>query len=474
MYTKNTKIVCTLGPASNTVKNITNLIQAGMNVARLNFSHGDYESHAKLIKNIHKAEKITGHRIAILQDLQGPKIRVGEMPNDGINVEKDQIITLTIRKIIGIEKDGKVTIPVKYKGIIKDVKAGDSVLINDGLIETKAEKIGTNSISCKVKFGGKVTSGNGVNLPNSSVTIATITEKDKKDLKFGLEHHVDFVALSFVKSAKDIKDLRAMINKFGKNVKIVAKIERHEAIKNLKEIIQATDAVMVARGDLGTDIPAEQVPIVQKRMIALSNSLGKPVITATQVLQSMVKNPRATRAEISDAANAVFDHSDAIMLSNETAVGKYPIKATATLTKVAYSVEKELQNHKELQEYVFNKHYMSPINASCLNACEMAMDSNAALIAVYTEDGYTANHIAKHRIYTPIMVFTPHAKTARQLTLTWGINHVIVKKLAEDNNQKINEIKKLLQKEKFAKKGNKIIVVCNASRKESIISTITL
>ena len=474
MYTKNTKIVCTLGPASDTVENICDLIKAGMNVARLNFSHGSYEAHEKLIKNIRKAEKITGQRIAILQDLQGPKIRVGEMPKEGITIKTNQKITLTIEEVIGSEKNNKIIIPVKYKGITKDVKAGHSLFINDGLMETKVEKVSSKHLICKVIFGGKVTTGNGINLPNSNVSIATITDKDKRDLKFGIDQQVDFVALSFVKSAKDIKDLEKMIKKANSTAKVIAKIERHEAVKNLKEIIKATDAVMVARGDLGTDIPAEQVPIVQKRIIALSNSLGKPVITATQVLQSMVKNSRATRAEISDAANAVFDHSDAIMLSNETAVGKYPVKAANTLTKVAYSVENELQKHQELLEYVYNKYHMNSINATCLNACEMAIDSNAACIVVYTEDGYTANNIAKHRIYTPIITITPSEKIARQLSLTWGINTVIVKKLTKDNEEKIAEIKTILLKNKLAKKGSKVIIVCNASKKENLISTIKL
>lgn len=475
MYTtKNTKIVCTLGPASDTVKNIVDLIQAGMNVARLNFSHGTYENHAKLIRNIRKAEKLTGKRIAIMQDLQGPKIRIGEMPKEGITVKTDQEITLTTKKITGYQDREKIVIPVHYNGLAKDTKVGDTVLINDGLIETKVLKVGKTSILCKIKFGGRIDARNGVNFPNSSVSITTITQKDKNDLKFGIEHKVDFVALSFVKSAKDIQQLRKLLGKDGKNIKIIAKIERHEAIKNLREIIKASDAVMVARGDLGTDIPAEQVPIVQKRIISLSNSLGRPVITATQVLQSMVQKSRATRAEISDAANAVFDHTDAIMLSNETAVGKYPVKATTTLTKVAYNVEKELQKHKELQEYIFNKRYMSPINATSLNACELALDSHADMIVVYTNNGYTANNIAKHRLYIPIITITPHIKTARQLTLTWGINRVFVKKLSDDNNEKVNDIIKFLKKEKVAKKNDKIIIVCHASRQESLISTIKL
>ncbi len=474
MLTKKTKIVCTLGPASDSVEKIIEIIKAGMNVARLNFSHGDYDSHLQLIRNIRKAEKETGQRVAIMQDLQGPKIRVGKMPKKGIFVKKDQEITLTIKKIEGGEIDGKVIVPVKYKDIIKDVNAGDEVLINDGLVETKAIKIQGDEILCKVQFGGEINTGNGINLPSSKVSLKTITLKDKKDLAFGLKNKVDFVALSFVKSGEDIRELREMIEKMGGHAKIVAKIERHEAIHNLKDIIRNSDAAMVARGDLGTDIPAEHVPIVQKRIISLANSLGKPVITATQVLQSMVKKSRPTRAEISDAANAVFDHTDAIMLSNETAVGKYPRKSVTTLSKVAHTVEKELKKHKELQEYIINKHYMSPINATCLNACELAMDSNANAIVVYTDDGYTANNIAKHRIYIPIITITPHEKIARSLVLTWGLNTFFVKKLPADNTKKVNEILKIIKKENFVKTGDKVVLVCNARRQKGLISIVKL
>ncbi len=474
MYTKNTKLVCTLGPATSSVKKITALIKAGMNVARLNFSHGDYEGHTRLIENIRKAETETGKRVAIMQDLQGPKIRIGKMPEKGITVKKDQLITMTVKEITGEEKNGKIIIPVRHKGLIKDAKKGKNLLIDDGLIETEILKVSKTNVLCKVKFGGKIESGNGVNLPLSKISIETITPKDKKDLKFGLKNKVEFIALSFVKSAKDIKALRKLMGEKNSDVRIVAKIERHEAIKNLKEIIHAADAVMVARGDLGTDIPAEKVPIVQKRMITLANSMGKPVITATQVLQSMVKSPRPTRAEVSDAATAVFDHSDAIMLSNETAVGKYPVKAVSTLKRVALSVEKELQKHEELQEYILNKHYISPVNATCLNACELAMDYGADYIVVYSEDGYTANNVAKHRIYIPIITITPHEKTARRLMMTWGINDVFVEEMPKDSNEKIKAILALLKEKKVVKKNNKLVIVCNASKRESLISTIKI
>ncbi len=472
MYNKNTKIVCTLGPSSDSVKEIVALIQAGMNVARLNFSHGTYEHHTKIIQNIKKAEKVTGKIVGILQDLQGPKIRLGELPKEGITLKNEEELEMTIKKIIGERKEDKLIIPINYKNLLKDVKKNDIILLNDGLVEIRVVKKKKTSVICKVKFGGLIKTKCGVHLPTSNVSSETITKKDKADLEFGLKHNLDFVAMSFVKNKKDIDQLRDMIEKSGKEVQIIAKIERHEAVKNLTEIIKASDGVMVARGDLGTDIPAEQVPIVQKRIIKLANRYGKPVITATQVLQSMVKESRATRAEISDAANAVFDHTDAIMLSNESAVGKYAVKATTTLTKVASTVEKELQKHEELLEHLNSNTYLSNVNATCLNACELASDTKANLLVIYTGHGYTARQIAKHRLYIPMIVITPHEKTARQLTLVWGVNKVFVKKFERKDRLKPEAMIKFLKQNKVVKPNDEVVLVCNASKKESTISTV--
>ncbi|MFH1533762.1 MAG: pyruvate kinase [Nitrospirota bacterium] len=465
MYTKNTKVVCTLGPSSDSVSEIVALINAGMNVARLNFSHGTYSHHKKIINNVHKAEKLTGKTIGILQDLQGPKIRIGEMPEEGILVKKGEKFLLTSQKVKGqVQQRLYPTkiIPITYNSLTKDIKKEHKILIDDGLIEVTAIKKNPKGIICKVKFGGLIKTRKGVNFPDSNVSVQTITEKDKQDLKFGLKNKVDFVALSFVKSKKDLQDLRKLIKN---NTPIIAKVERHEAVKNLKEIIKTADGVMVARGDLGSDLQPEQVPIVQKRMIALANKYGKPVILATQVLQSMVENSSPTRAEISDAANAVYDHTDAIMLSNESAVGKYPAKAARTLTKVASAVEKELQQHKELLQEIVTPRKMSAINAACLNAAEIAQQSNADAIVVYTSDGYTAKNIAKHRLYTPIITVTPNKKTARELTLVWGINKVLIKKATEKT------IINLLKKEKLVRKGDNLVMIFNASKKQSTIST---
>lgn len=471
MYKKNTKIVCTLGPSSDSVSEITQLISAGMNVARLNFSHGKYEHHQKIINNLHKAEKETGKTIGIMQDLQGPKIRLGTLPKEGIEIKKGNtvIISTSIKKAT-INKKDEYLVPIQFKDITKYVKKGHGILIKDGMIALKAEKTNKTEIICKVKFGGTLETKNGVNFPDSQISIQTITAKDKKDLKFGLKNNVDYVALSFVKDVKDIEDLKKIIKQAKKNVQVIAKIERHEAIPNLKEIVKAADAIMVARGDLGTNLPAEQVPIIQKKLIHLANKYGKPVITATQVLQSMVVNSIATRAEISDAANAIFDKTDAIMLSNESAIGKYAARAVATLSKVATTIEKEIQKHEETMKDFSNYKHLSNINATCLKACEIAINTNADYIVAYTNDGYTTKQIAKHRPFTPIITITPDKETKRQLTLVWGVNEVYVKEI-KNAFQKPSEILKYLKTKKGFKKNSKIIIVCNASKKESNITT---
>lgn len=462
----NTKIVCTLGPASESEAMIEKMIKAGMNVARLNFSHGDYDEFAKLITRIRKISKKLGVAVAIMQDLQGPKIRVGEMPAAGIEIKKNQTIILTTANITGIENK----IPVQYKDLPKDVHKNDRILIDDGLIELHVTKVTSREITCTVLNGGTVYKHKGINVPTASIRANPITPKDKQDLYFGLKNDVDYVAMSFVKSAKNIIELRELIRKKRGEAKIVAKIERHEAVKNLESIIIETDAVMVARGDLGVEVAAEEVPLIQKRMIHLANIHGKPVITATQMLQSMVENPRPTRAEMSDAANAVFDHTDALMLSNETAVGKFPIEAVQTLVKASTAVERFLKTHNEFQN---NRLFLEnvPVSyATCMNGTKLAIDIGAKLIVTMTNSGFTAQHVAKHRTYIPIIVITPNEKVRQQLALVWGINHSIVHSI----NMTHNELRKLLLKQKLAKKGDKVVVISNAGSAEKVISSIKI
>lgn len=464
---KNTKIVCTLGPSCEDSKTIEKMMLAGMNAARLNFSHGSYDQFASLIKNIRAVASKLNRPLAIIQDLQGPKIRIGDIPEEGIIVKENQKITLS-----GEKTKQKGIIPVQYVHLHKDVKKGHHILIEDGLIKLQVEKIQSSKISCKVIVGGIIKRHKGINLPHSKLSLPCLTPKDKADLKFGLSHNVDYIALSFVREAKDIQELRSLIDKKNKNIKIIAKIERPEAIKNIQEIMQATDAVMVARGDLGIETEPEIVPILQKKIIHLAQQLGKPVIVATQMLQSMIENPIATRAEVSDAANAVFDGADALMLSNETAVGKYPIEAVKTLNKIAINVEKVIEQHKELKGDNINRYDLHPSAATCLNGAKLAQDIQAKIIVAVSMSGYTAQHIAKHRLYIPIVTFTEDSKVRNQLALVWGLNDIFLKNIHLEHYS--SEVKSFLKKYKLAKSNDEIVIVCNASKKEKFISAVKI
>jgi pyruvate kinase len=455
-----TKIVCTIGPASESLNILRKMVLAGMDVARLNFSHGTYKQYEKIISNIRKISKELDVPIAILQDLQGPKIRVNKMPKQGVTLKKGQEIILSTSLHIG----SKNIISVQYKNLPREVKTKDKILIKDGMIELRVLKTKKDEILCKVEIPGTVFSNNGINVPTASIKAKVITEKDKKDLAFGLKHNVDYVALSFVKKAKNIRDLRSLIKN---DTKIIAKIERHEAIRNLENIIEEADGIMVARGDLGVEIKPEQVPLVQKKIIHHANLHGKPVITATEMLASMIKNPRATRAEISDAANAIFDHTDALMLSNETAVGKFPVKAVQTLSKVAKSTEKELEKHKQ---FLPNKLYEENVPVSyalCSSAARLARNIDAKAIVAITKTGFTARHISKHRIYVPIIAITESEKVRREMQLVWGVERAFVGK----SDYRLEEI---IKKHKLAKKGDKIVVVSNASGGEKVIRSLLL
>ncbi len=468
MNEKKTKIVCTIGPASETPEMIRQLISAGMNVARLNFSHGNYAEYSRIIKTIRSVSAKMKQTVAIMQDLQGPKIRIGEMPKEGVWIKEGQKLTLTTKEIMGNEKE----IPVQYKNLPKDIDTKDRILINDGMIELKVKKVKKEDIECEVTTGGLVKSHKGINVPTASISANPITEKDKQDLIFGIKNDIDYVALSFVKNAKNIRELRELIRLRHGKVKIIAKIERHEAIDNMEEIIHEADGVMVARGDLGVEIPAENVPVIQKNIIRMATIHGKPVITATEMLQSMIENPRATRAEISDVANAVFDHTDAIMLSNETAVGKYPIQAVQTMTKVSLAIEKEMnRRHLFLQNKLFEKDI--PLSfATCTAAADWAKNIGAKLMVASTSSGFTAQQIAKHRIHIPLIVITEDPKVRNQLQMVWGINKVIVKKINPKNHLK--EIRKLLVDKRMVHKDDKVIVVANLDKNEKHISTIVI
>lgn len=461
-----TKIIATLGPASDDLYILERMLQAGMDVARLNFSHGTYKHFEQIIGNLRKASKKTGYNVAILQDLQGPKIRTGILPEEGIKVKKNHKVTLTALK----PKKGEV--PLQYKKLPEEVKRGDTLLIDDGLIELQVLSKTPKKIEAKAVNNGIIKSNKGINVPTGEIQASTLTPKDLKDLKFGLKHNVDYIALSFVKDAKDIKALRRHIKKAGKETKIIAKIERKEAIKNLEEIIEAADGIMVARGDLGLEIPAEQVPIFQKEIIHMCNEHGKPVIVATHVLQSMIKNPRPTRAEISDAANAIFDRADAFMLSNETAVGAHPLKAVQTLASVARATERELKDKPFLLTPLLESKHLSITDATCLNAINLAEKIEANRIVIITESGYTARQIVKYRPFTKMITIVCCEEVKRELAMIWGLNKILESKEAIKDKPGLEAtVLKLLKQNRLVKRGQKIVIV-NTGKKRKLLSTI--
>lgn len=465
-----TKIVATLGPSSESYSVIKEMIQAGMDVARLNFSHGSYENFKLLINNLRKAAKDTGKVIGILQDLQGPKIRLGTLPKEGVEVKKGDKIILSAKSKKTSKKSKTRIIPIQYKDLYKEVKRRDRIFIDDGLIQTEVLKVTGKNILCAVVTPGTLYSNKGINAPDSSIKAKTLTSKDLKDLNFGVKMRVDFVALSFVKDAKDINNLRKLLKNRGSHAKIIAKIERREAVENLEEIILAADGIMVARGDLGIEIRPEQVPIAQKTIIKLANQYAKPVITATQVLSSMIENPLPTRAEISDTENAVFDNTDAIMLSNESAVGLYPVKAVQTLAKGISAVENEQKKHlKVLRDKIQNRDATEQ-NAACLSACELAAETHADKLIIFSVDDCTVKEVAKHRVLVPILVVTPNKNLIQELSLLWGINKSILKNftLKERSGNFTSILINFLLKTGEIKKKEKVVVVFNAKERGSV------
>jgi len=470
---KNTKIVATIGPASNSLKILKQMITHGMNVARINASHGNHKQHKEIIENLRTAAKATKSNIGILYDLQGPKIRIGDLDKEGVTLKKGEKIILHDGQAY-IEKHGQKYIPIQYKPLTHAVEVDEPILIKDGLVELKvlSHNLHKTQVECEVIAGGLITSKNGINAPKTALTSAALTTKDKADLEFASSADVDFIALSFVRTAADLELLRTECKKLKFTPSIIAKIERPEAMENLEEITKNADAIMIARGDLGIEIPAAKVPLAQRKIIMVANKFGKPVITATQVLNSMVNNPRPTRAEVSDAANAVFDQTDAIMLSNETAVGEYPVETIHILNEIIQSIETELRTNKELahaSHYQFKN--LNPLKAITLNALELAMDLDAKVLVAVTKSGYTANQLAKYHSFLPIVVYTPNKQIKRQLSLTWGINEIHIKKEIDPTNP-TPFLREDLIKQKLVKKGDEV-VVCNAGKnsRERLIIT---
>lgn len=418
---RKTKIVCTIGPASESLENTKKLIQAGMNVARLNFSHGDYEEHGNRIKAIRQACKELGKTVAILLDTKGPEIRLGKLKEEPIELVQGETITLTTEEILGdINR-----IPVTYQDLPKDVHVGSTILIDDGLIGLTVLEVAGTEIKCQIVNSGQIKSKKGVNVPGVAISMPGITEKDASDIRFGIEQNVDFIAASFVRRASDVLEIRELLERHGgSHIQIISKIENQQGVDNLDEILEVSDGLMVARGDLGVEIPAEEVPLVQKRMIEKCNRVGKPVITATQMLDSMQRNPRPTRAEASDVANAIFDGTDAIMLSGETAAGKYPMESVQTMAAIAVRAESAL-HYREIFQKQAQAQQTSVTEAISQSVAISALDLDANAIVTSTESGYTARMVSKYRPKSPIIAVTPKDHVTRQLQLVWGVTPVI-------------------------------------------------
>lgn len=416
---RKTKIVCTIGPASESVEKLTQLIEAGMNVARLNFSHGDFQEHGQRIQNIRVAAEKTGKTVAILLDTKGPEIRTNNMQDGAIELRAGENIIISMNEVEGTADKFSVT----YAGLIEDVHTGSKILLDDGLIGLEVTKIdkANSEIHTKILNSGTLKNKKGVNVPGVSVNLPGITEKDAQDIIFGIEQGVDFIAASFVRRASDVLEIRQLLEEHNASyINIIPKIENQEGVDNIDEILEISDGLMVARGDLGVEIPAEEVPLVQKKLIKECNAQGKPVITATQMLDSMQRNPRPTRAEASDVANAIFDGTDAIMLSGETAAGSYPVEAVQTMHNIASRAESAL-DHKEIlsNRSKDNEHNITDAIGQSVAHTALNLDVNA--IITPTESGHTARMISKYRPKAPIVAVTSNDYVSRRLSLTWGV-----------------------------------------------------
>lgn len=420
---RRTKIVCTIGPASEKVEQLVQLIEAGMNVARLNFSHGDFEEHGQRIKNIREAAEKTGKTVAILLDTKGPEIRTGVMKDEKVEIIKGNNINISMDDtVLGTTEEFAVT----YPDLINDVHPGSKILLDDGLIELEVEEILADKQQLKTKAlnSGTLKNKKGVNVPNVSVNLPGITDKDAADIKFGIEQDVDFIAASFVRRASDVLEIKELLDEHhASHIQIIPKIENQEGVDNLDAILQVSDGLMVARGDLGVEIPPEDVPLVQKEMIKKCNIAGKPVITATQMLDSMQRNPRPTRAEASDVANAIFDGTDAIMLSGETAAGDYPVEAVQTMSNIATKAETGI-DHKTVLDNLSKSSEITITDAISQSVNHSAMNLDVDAILTPTVSGHTARMISKYRPEAPIIALTFDERVSRRLSLVWGVQTI--------------------------------------------------
>ncbi len=458
MLLRKTKIITTIGPASDEHGEFEKMIKAGVNLTRLNFSHGDYEYHGKVLNMVRASSKKLGVPIAVIQDLQGPKIRTGELYKEKVVLKKGTTLILTTKECIGDE----IKQFINYRNLPKEVKKKDLILIDDGKIKLEVLSVSRGDIKCKIIDGGSIVARRGVNVPGVSLKINSLTEKDKKDAAWGVKYGVDFIALSFVKRAKDVKQLRKIVSNLHGDVGIIAKIETYDAVNNIDEIIKESDAIMIASGDLAVETPPEEVPMLQKRIINKCNKAGKPVIVATQMLESMIYSPVATRAEVSDVANSILDGADAVMLSAETAVGDYPVASVQVMANIADKTEKcgwdwGRNIFKGDSDTTVGVDTFNTVDAITHHVVNTAHDINAQVIVALTESGSTARMISRHRPKQPIIVLSPSKKVLTRIILSSGCYPYGIASF-KYVGEVIETTRKILRKEKFGKDGSKFVI----------------
>ncbi len=447
-----TKIVCTLGPASQTEDVLRPIITAGMTVARINFSHGDHATHTRNITLVRRLANELGRVVAVMVDLQGPKLRVGDIASPGATLREGATFTLTTRPVPG--DDREVHLP--HPQLVADLHPGERILLDDGMLELEVLDTTDTDVHCRVITGGLLTSHKGINLPETQLSLSSITDKDRHDLAFALEQRVDYVAQSFVRRAADVLALRNLLAEHNATVPIVAKIEKREAIDAFDDILAVSDGIMVARGDLGVEVPAEDVPLHQKMIIRKARAAGVPVITATQMLQSMIENPRPTRAEASDVANAILDGTDAVMLSGETAVGRYPVAAVETMARIANTIERSLPYEEWMHRGVLER-ATTATDAISQATCEIALELEAKAIITTTMSGHTARMVAKHRPRTPIVAVTPDPAVQRRLALVWGVESLLIPAVTH-TDEMVYQAMEAIKKRGLVERGDLVIL----------------
>ncbi len=454
---RKTKIVCTLGPASNDKETLLEMAEKGMDVARFNFSHGDHQEHKHRMDLIKEIEQELGRPLGIMLDTKGPEIRTGELAADEVELKQDDRIILTTEKVEGTAD--KVT--VQYDKLPEDVKQGNMILVDDGLIELEVEKVEGAEVFCRIVNGGTLGSRKGVNLPGVNVQLPALTEKDRKDIRFGVDQGIHFVAASFVRKASDVIEIRKLLEEAGaEDTKIIPKIENEEGVENIDDIIEVSDGIMVARGDLGVEIPAERVPVIQKQLIRKCNEAAIPVITATQMLDSMIRNPRPTRAEASDVANAIFDGTDAIMLSGESAAGKYPVRSVETMARIARETEDSISYTRKIAG-IKEPHSNTATEAISYASCETAVNLEAQAIITATGSGLTARKVAKYRPPIKIVAVTPNARVQHFLTLSWGV-YPLVSAVTESTDEMIENATQVALEKGLVQDGDMVIITAGA------------